>query len=240
MNATNHPRRTKVQRVLLLCAVALLLALAGCAGGTGSGDGAPADGGGGGDGGAGWCPVGQSTAMANPETGEQVSLEFEGVVTYEGREVCKAVWEAEGGARGAASMEMYFSENDDYQMLLVYDDEGNVVSELQLSGPDSDGTASDGGPTAAGTTGSDGGQAAWCPTGQSFETSDPETGERVSLVYDGVVEQDGRELCKATWEADGAEDFARAEMYFDESRSYQRIVYFDASGSVVDEVVVGE
>lgn len=91
-------------------------------GGESDGDGASAD----------WCVWGQTSRFTNPETGERVSMEVEGVVSYEGRQACEAVWEANRG--GVRRVEMYFTEDRSYHVMVTYDAEWNVVNEVQMGG----------------------------------------------------------------------------------------------------------
>jgi hypothetical protein len=81
-----------------------------------------------------WCPEGQTTRFASPQTGEQVSMEVEGIVTHDGREVCKAVWQTNQPENEVAKMEMYYSEDDSYQKIVTYDENGNVVDEVVMTG----------------------------------------------------------------------------------------------------------
>jgi len=82
-----------------------------------------------------WCPEGQSTQYANPDTGQQVSLEFEGIVERDGREVCHYVWETDDPDGEIARMEMYVNEDETYRETIYYDAEGEVVFE-QVQTPD--------------------------------------------------------------------------------------------------------
>ena len=121
-----------------LFAVVVIVVLAGCTGGLGggaSGDGGDAssgeNGGNGGGASADWCPAGASQQMANPQTGERVSMDYQGIVERDGREVCYARWETnEGDIR---AMDWYFSEDGEYSVMILYDENGDVVRELEMS-----------------------------------------------------------------------------------------------------------
>lgn len=187
-----------------------------------------------------WCPAGQTTSFANPQTGEQASMTVQGVVTHEGRQVCKAVWESSGGDGQVAKMEVYFTEDESYRKVVTYDAEGNVVNEMQMAGStgsDSGGSSGQSG-SATGTDAGDGGTGdqQWCVEGESFQFSNPQTGEQASMVYEGIVTHEGRQVCKAVWETNDPDgNVAKVEMYFNEDRSYQKTIYYDGNGNVVFE-----
>lgn len=173
-----------------------------------------------------WCPTGQTIQTSSPQTGERVTFEYEGIVTYEGREVCKAVYETENTGDEVALTEYYFNENGSYAKYVSYDEEGNVVDEVE---------ASSSGPNESAPS--------WCPTGESFQFSQ-QSGESVALEYEGIVTQDGRELCKAVFtevpsslQERTDEQVVRAEYFINEDETYVRIVAYDANGNVVDERV---
>lgn len=233
-----------LDRVRLVLVVALLV-LAGCSGADGGPAGATADGGGetaadAGDGGpsSDWCGAGQTVQMTNPQTGERASWEVRGVVTEDDRRVCRVTWETNQG--DVRRIDMLFSEDESYRKMITYDAEGNVVGEVQLSGGDAAG-GSDG--SAAGDGSSDGsvagGSGDWCGESASMEFRDPQTGEQVSWNVQGMVEHEGRQVCMAVWETNQG-DVQRVEMYFTEDRSYQKMVYYDAQGNVVNEVRIGQ
>jgi hypothetical protein len=221
------------KRHVLTVLVVALVVVAGC-GGSGTQGETSADGQSGNQGAdSDWCPAGQSTQFANPQTGEQVSLVFQGTVTYEGRQVCKATWETNDPEGDVVRVEMYFSEDESYRKVVTYDADGNVLNEMQMSGssdqPDSGGETPDG--SGDGTSASQ-----WCPEGERVQFSNPQTGEQTSMVTEGIVTHEGRQVCKATWETNDPEgEIARIVMYYTEERSYQKVVYYDGDGNVVLE-----
>lgn len=226
----------QTDRLTLLFVVVAALALAGCAGADGGngGNGAGttvADGGADGSGGSSsWCPAGQSMQMANPQTGEQASWEVKGTVQEDGREVCRITWETNQG--DVRRVEMFFTEDESYRKMVTYDADGNVVNEVQLTGGNGAGGgdgASDGGAATA---------ASWCGEMGSIQFVDPQTGEQASFEAQGVVQYEGRQVCKAVWQTNQGE-IRRVEMYFNEDRSYQKLLYYDADGNVVNEIEVG-
>lgn len=217
----------------------VLVVLAGCAGGSGggpagdgengAGDGVDATPGDGDGASADWCVRGQTSRFTNPETGERVSMEVKGVVERDGRQVCRAVWETNQG--DVRRIEMLYAEDGSYRKMISYDADGEVVNEFEMTG----GTASDGdGGSASGGDGADA-SAAWCTDQGSMAFANPQTGEQVSMEVQGIVERDGREVCKAVWETNQG-DVRRIEMFFTEDRSYQVMVMYDAEGNVVNEV----
>jgi hypothetical protein len=107
---------------VLLVGVVLL---AGCSGGGG---------GGGGDGNAGsadWCQQGQSYSYANPQTGEQASMNIQGIVDHNGRQTCKATWESSSSDGSIARMELFYTEDNGYTHVIMYDEDGNQLYEIE-------------------------------------------------------------------------------------------------------------
>jgi len=246
----------------LIVAVALLVVLAGCSGDGGGGSDPtdtnaadPGAGGGfGGDGGFGGpgsmdsCPAGQSMSYTNPQGGnEQVSMEIEGIVTYDGREVCKAVWQTNQQSATFSRMEMYFAVDGSYQKVRYLDAEGNLVTEINMTG----GMTGDGGfgggmggmtDGMSGATDGMGGMtdipvSMWCPEGQQTERIDPSSGQTKMMSVEGIVEHDGRQTCKAVWEVSGP-DAERKEMYYTQDSGYLHLISYDAEGNVVDELKI--
>jgi len=74
---------------------------------------------------------------------------------------------------------------------------------------------------------------AWCPTGRQTQRTDPTTGQVTTMIFEGVVDHDGREACKAVWGVSGP-DAERKEMYYTQGQ-YVHIISSDAQGNVVDE-----
>jgi hypothetical protein len=228
-------------RLTLLLVVVAAVALAGCAGadggngGTGAGttvaDGGADDAGGSSD----WCEAGQSMQMTNPQTGERASWEVRGIVQEGGRQVCRVTWESNQG--DVQQVELFFTENESYRKMVTYDANGNVVNEVQLTGGDgADGSAGSAGSGSSGDGGST--AASWCGEMGSMQFVDPQTGERASFETQGIVDREGRQVCKAVWETNQGE-IRRVEMYFNEDESYQKLIYYDADGTVVNEIEAG-
>lgn len=222
---------------ILVGAVALLAVLAGCSGGGG--------GGGGGSGDADWCGSGTVEAIASQQSGAAMSVESQGMTERDGREVCQITYEAEGDASGEFErMDVFFTEDQDHVEFVYYDAEGNVVGQMDYSGTGgsdtggTDGGVDDGGAgDDGGNDGSTGESAEWCQAGQSTATSNTQQGTQTTFTVQGLIEYDGRTVCQATFEFDDPDvEFSRIEMYYDEDRSYQRLVYYDEAGNVVYEI----
>lgn len=218
----------KTNHVSLLLLVALVV-LAGCTGGGADGgtsgesdETTTADAGVGGSS-SDWCNPGQTAQISNPETGEEASWEIVGIVKEDGREVCKAVWETNQGE--ISRVEKFFTEDESYRKMISYDADGAVVNEVNLRGD---------------VAGADGDESAdaWCDDSATMEFANPQTGEQASWVVEGIVEEDGREVCKAVWETNQGE-VGRIEMYFTEDESYRKMVTYDADGELIDEFEFG-
>lgn len=225
--------------------VAILIVLSGCVGGGGSGptDGAAeneqttmgasgATGGQAADGGSStdWCDAGQSMQYANPGSGERVAWTVQGIVQMDGRQVCKATWTTNQG--DVRRMELFFSKDETYRKMISYDAGGKVINEMQLVGddPTADGTSSD-----MKTAES---EDAWCSDASSMQFMNPQTGEQVAWKIHGIVEEDGKEVCKAVWTTNQGE-ISRIEMYFSEDESYRKMVTYDADGNLESEIQMG-
>jgi hypothetical protein len=219
------------KRTLTLVVLAVTVALAGCSAGT-------TDGNTSGDGstdGAAWCNTGESTQWTNPETGERVSLTINGTTTHEGKDVCVGSWATSNPDGDVARVQYMYTEDGSYTRWVSYDANGNVVNEFETSGQPTTGQSPNGQPT----DGID--SQSWCPTGQSFQSSSPQTGEQVSFVYEGITTEDGTEVCKAVYETNNPDgDIARSEYYFNEAGTYTKWVTYDENGVVIDETVVDQ
>lgn len=222
-------------RPTLLSAVVLVVVIAGCTGGSLPGMGGdtptpePAAGGGGATG-SDDCRTGGSYRWVDPGTGEQVSLDVQGTVTHEGRQVCKAVYETTGSDADYSRVVMYYATDDSYQKVVYYDAQGNVVNEIEAENPAAAGTA-DGGGTAQGGTADD-----WCVEGQTASFADPRSGQQASMEVKGLVDHEGREVCKAVYETDDPDTgYSRVVMFYTEDDSYRKIVYYDEQGNVINE-----
>ncbi|MDY7082171.1 MAG: hypothetical protein SXQ77_07165 [Halobacteria archaeon] len=207
-------------KTTVLLSVATLLVLAGCMGGVPNPSNAPTAATGGD-----WCNEGESSMWMNPAMGQQVSWEVKGMTEYEGRDVCMAEWTSNEGR-----MVMYFTEDASYSKMVMYDAEGNEVSEYEnvnVNAGDESRTGSSGGSTTAGSS------SEWCAEGQTSSFANPQTGEQAKMEVIGVVSHDGRQTCKAVWTGNYDEGGTqRVEMYYDEGRDYNHMLIYDENGTL--------
>jgi hypothetical protein len=80
-----------------------------------------------------WCQAGQSTTTSNPQQGTQTTFTVQGIVEYDGRTVCHATFEFDDPDVQFSRIEMYYDEDQSYQTLVYYDQDGNVVYEIDAS-----------------------------------------------------------------------------------------------------------
>ncbi|TGC06663.1 membrane-binding protein [Methanolobus halotolerans] len=77
----------------------------------------------------------------------------------------------------------------------------------------------------------------WCPVGTSWQSSNPATGEQVSMEVTGKEVIDGVEMCKAEFNSnDPGEEIARIEYMWSEDGEIFSWKSFDASGKLVSEM----
>ncbi len=86
------------------------------------------------------------------------------------------------------------------------------------------------------TTGDEDG---WCPVGTSWKTSNPTTGEEVSMVYTGTKEIDGISMCVMEYETTNPDDdVARVEYVFSEDgETFSWKSYYE-NGTVQSEMTM--
>jgi|GEM_PF-6930372 len=80
-----------------------------------------------------WCTKGASWSWANPTTGEKAALVVQGIVSHEGKNVCKAVWEGKSAEGKDTKMEEYFSEDGKYTRMLTYEN-GKLMGDIKIEG----------------------------------------------------------------------------------------------------------
>lgn len=80
------------------------------------------------------------------------------------------------------------------------------------------------------------GSADWCDQGSSYSFANPQTGEQASMTIEGIVDHNGRQTCKATWESDSSSSIARMELFFTENSEYTHVIMYDDSGNQLYEV----
>ena len=85
------------------------------------------------EGAEGWCPVGTSVEISNPQTGELVNLEVIGTKTVDGIQMCNAIVELDGVEENEiAKIEYLWSEEGESFYWTAYDDSGEIVSEMTM------------------------------------------------------------------------------------------------------------
>ncbi|WP_321417073.1 membrane-binding protein [uncultured Methanomethylovorans sp.] len=82
-------------------------------------------------------------------------------------------------------------------------------------------------------------QDSWCPVGTSWKTSNPTTGEEVSMMYTGSKEVDGVPMCVMEYKSTNPEDeVARVEyMFSEDSETFSWKSYY-ANGTVMSEMTM--
>ena len=116
-----------MNNILAVLAIVLTVFTSGCIG-TGVNTGIPGPTGGTGE----WCNEGANWRTANPQTGEMSTFNIEGIVQHEGRTTCKAVWTA-SNTENDATMEYYFTEDENYTHFLMYNEEGQLQYEMEIT-----------------------------------------------------------------------------------------------------------
>lgn len=76
----------------------------------------------------------------------------------------------------------------------------------------------------------------WCPTGASWQASNPQSGESTSMKVIGTVTVSGVEMCKATFESNVDEEFAEGEYLWSEDGEVFTWTFYDATGKVVSKM----
>ena len=79
----------------------------------------------------------------------------------------------------------------------------------------------------------------WCPVGTSWKTSNPTTGEEVSMVYTGTREVDGIQMCVMEYTSSNPDDeVAKVEyMFSEDSETFSWKSYY-ANGTVQSEMTM--
>lgn len=82
-------------------------------------------------------------------------------------------------------------------------------------------------------------QDGWCPVGTSWKTSNPTTGEEVSMVYTGTREVDGIQMCVMEYTSNNPDDeVARVEYVFSEDSERFSWKSYYANGTVQSEMTM--
>ena len=77
----------------------------------------------------------------------------------------------------------------------------------------------------------------WCAAGSSWKTTDPQTGEEVTMKIIGTETIDGVPMCKAVYETNlEEEDFSKVEYMWSENGDTYFWTAYDASGEIISEM----
>lgn len=80
----------------------------------------------------------------------------------------------------------------------------------------------------------------WCPTGASWQASNPQSGESTLMMVIGTVTVSGVEMCKATFESNVEEEFALGEYLWSEDGETISWTFYDVTGKVVSKMEMNE
>lgn len=77
----------------------------------------------------------------------------------------------------------------------------------------------------------------WCAVGSSWKSTNPQTGEEVTMKITGTETIDGVQMCKAVYETNVEdEDFSRIEYLWSEDGATYFWTAYDASGEIISEM----
>ncbi len=84
---------------------------------------------------------------------------------------------------------------------------------------------------------SSGGSSDWCAAGSSWKSTNPQTGEEVTMKITGMENVDGVPMCKAVYETNlEEEDFSKIEYMWSENGETYFWTAYDESGKIVSEM----
>ena len=76
----------------------------------------------------------------------------------------------------------------------------------------------------------------WCPVGSSWKTTDPKTGEAVTMKVTGIENIDGIPMCKAVYETNINDDnFSKMESLWSQDGNTTSWTAYDKSGKKISE-----
>jgi hypothetical protein len=76
----------------------------------------------------------------------------------------------------------------------------------------------------------------WCPVGSSWKTTNPQTGEEVTMKVTGTENVDGVPMCKAVYETNSQdEDFSKVEYLWSEDGNTFLWTAYSESGAKISE-----
>ncbi|KKG12840.1 hypothetical protein [Methanosarcina sp. 2.H.A.1B.4] len=81
------------------------------------------------------------------------------------------------------------------------------------------------------------GDSSWCSVGSSWKSTNPQTGEEVTMKITGIETVDGVPMCKAVYETNlEDEDFSKVEYLWSEDEETFFWTAYDKSGEIVSEM----
>ncbi len=79
----------------------------------------------------------------------------------------------------------------------------------------------------------------WCPVGSSWKSSNPETGEEVSMEIIGSEVVDGVQMCKAEFNSNNPDDeYAKIDYMWSEDGERSSWKYYNIDGELVSEMTM--
>jgi hypothetical protein len=79
----------------------------------------------------------------------------------------------------------------------------------------------------------------WCPVGNSWKSSNPKTGEEVSMDITGSEVVDGVQMCKAEFNSNNLDDeYAKIDYMWSEDGERFSWKYYDIDGKLVSEMTM--
>lgn len=85
----------------------------------------------------------------------------------------------------------------------------------------------------------EGSENSWCQVGSSWKSSNPSTGEEVSMEIIGIEEIDGVQMCKAQFNSNSPDDeYAKIDYMWSEDGNRFSWKYYDAEGNLVSEMTM--
>jgi hypothetical protein len=76
----------------------------------------------------------------------------------------------------------------------------------------------------------------WCPVGASWDASNPQTGEAVSMEVISTETVDGVEMCKAVYESNTDDEIVKIVYLFSEDGETFEWTYYNADGNIVSQM----
>ncbi|MCC7577209.1 MAG: hypothetical protein KK926_10300, partial [Methanomethylovorans sp.] len=183
----------------------------------------------------GWCPIGYSWTSTDPSTGETISLEIIGTRMVDGVKMCLAEYRYSTPVDGVAKIEYMWSDDSENFSWKSYAENGTLLSEMTLKDGKMILIDEDGNITEITSQDTDD----WCPVGTSWKTSNPTTGEEISMVYTGSKVVDGLRMCVMEYTSNNPQDeVARVEYMFSEDGETFSWKSYYANGTVHSEMTM--